>query len=62
MATDEQINDYAREHWRDPWLDGSPGKGTVNDARIIYFSETTSPEGKARIREEFARLIAARTT
>ncbi len=59
MITDEQIGDYVREHWRDEWMDGSPGKGSVNDAATILFSDTTSNEGKARIREEFARLIGA---
>lgn len=62
MSTDSDIRAYVRLHWRDPWLGGGPGKGTVNDAAIILFSETTSPEGKARIRAEFARLLATQPT
>jgi hypothetical protein len=58
--TDDQIRDYARDHWRDPWMDGGPGKGCVNDARIIFFSTTTSHEGRSSIRAEFARLINTR--
>jgi hypothetical protein len=38
-----------------------PGKGRVSDAEIILFSTTTSYEGKTRIREEFARLLNARS-
>lgn len=58
-VTDEQIRDYVREHWRDAWMGGGPGKGTVNDAAIILVSPTTPHEWKLRIRCEFTRLIAA---
>lgn len=58
IATDERICDYVRNHLRDPWMGGGPGRGTVNDAAIILFSSTTSHDGTARIRAEFSRLIA----
>lgn len=58
--TDEQIREYTREHWRDPWAGGGPGKGTVNDAMIIAFSSTTSFEGARSIRGQFADLINAK--
>ena len=57
LITDDDIRAYVRDHWRDAWMGGGPGKGTVNDAAIIPFSSTTSYEGKLRIRTEFSRLI-----
>jgi len=57
-VTDEQIREYVRDHWREQWMGGSAGKGIVNDASIILFSETTPYDSKDRIRSEFARLIA----
>ena len=56
--TDDDIRAYVRDHWRDPWMGGGPGKGTVNDAAIILFSTTTPYETQQRIRAEFARLLS----
>jgi len=57
--TDDQIREYVRYHWRDQWMDGGVGKGTVDDAATMLFSTTTSHDGKERIRGEFYRLITA---
>ena len=57
--TDDQIREYVRYHWRDQWMDGGVGKGTVDDAATILFSTTTSHEGKERLRDQFRQLIAA---
>lgn len=57
VPTDDRIREYVHDHWRSPWMDGSPGKGSVNDAATILFSATTSFECQQRIRAEFARLI-----
>lgn len=54
-----QIRDYVNRHWRDTWMDNKPGRGTVNDAFIVLMSSVTAPEWKARISDEFERLIAA---
>lgn len=58
-VTDDEILDYVRDHWRDAWMGGGPGKGAVNDASIILFASSTRYETRLRIREEFARLISA---
>ena len=62
MITDDEIRDYVRDNWRDLWKGGPASRGTVNDAAIILFSETTSHTWKASIREEFARLITRTPT
>lgn len=58
-VTDEEIRDYARVYWRDPWKGGGPGRGTVNDAMAIALS-TSHPESRRSCRAEFARLINAK--
>ena len=60
-VTDEQVREYARDHWRDPWMGGASGKGCVGDAMAVLFSTTTGYEWAQRIRAEFARLVNART-
>lgn len=59
--TDEDIREYARDHWRDPWMGGGPGRGTVNDAMAIALAKS-HPEMTYRTRGQFAALINARTS
>jgi hypothetical protein len=58
--TDEQIREYTREHWRDPWpfAKGRPGGGTINDASIIAMA-TSHPELTRNTRGRFAELLNA---
>lgn len=57
--TADQIREYARDHWRDPWMGGGNGKGTVGDGCIVALA-SSHPDLSLRCRAEFARLINAR--
>jgi hypothetical protein len=49
MTTDEQIREYVRGHWRNPWMDGGHGKGSVNDAAIYNGGRITAGVGAHQI-------------